>query len=578
MDIIYIIGIVAAFIAISKLSSRVTQLERQLRDKLVGVAQAASPNMVPQPPTTGANIATPIIPIPVAPIQPSAGEQFFAWLKEDWLLKLGVGLLLIGFGWLTTYAFLNNWIGPAGRIMLGLVTGMFFIVFGWWRMRRYVHQGGIFLVLGSTTVLLTVFAARELYGFFTPATALLVMFLSSAFVAIASVQFKSGSLALTSLVLAGVAPLLTSSPSYDYVGLFLYLLAVIIGSLWVVALTGKRELTTAGLILISFYSLPHIFSMTSADPMTLLPFAFAFSALFFITNTIGIVRSSGGKIVADLVTAAGNGLFLLAWIMSAAPNEIQSLLIAAWMVVFAIGAFGIFIYTGRREPFYVYAGVSVALLAAATSAELQGATLVIAFTLEACIIPMITYALTKDVKVASRTSWLLAAPVILSLNSLMSNEWYTSILHKDFFVLLVLALALFELGLFLLPRNREAGDEQSRQTNYLLLILGSFYAYALLWLSLGAGLENDNTAVMISLAVYTIIGLITYFYGIAHEKRGLLLYGGALIGFVVVRLLLVDVWRMALAGRIATFLLIGTLLVASAFFGKKKKDAPIIVN
>lgn len=190
---------------------------------------------------------------------------------------------------------------------------------------------------------------------------------------------------------------------------------------------------------------------------------------------------------------------------------------------------------------------------------------------------MLTYVLTRDVKAATQISWLLLGPAILSLESIASRSWATRIIHEDFFVLLILALMFFGLGLFLLPYNRATSDDQSKRTNYLLLIAGSFYAYALLWLSLHAGLHNNNQAVMFSLAVYTIVGLATYFYGVSHEKVGLKLYGGVLIGFVVGRLLLVDVWRMELAGKIVTFLLIGTLLVSSAFLGKKKKQEEHIV-
>jgi len=80
---------------------------------------------------------------------------------------------------------------------------------------------------------------------------------------------------------------------------------------------------------------------------------------------------------------------------------------------------------------------------------------------------------------------------------------------------------------------------------------------------------------MISLMVYTIIGLICYFYGLTNEKNGLRLYGGALVGFVVGRLLLVDVW---IAGRIITFFLIGTLLVGTAFLGRKKQNKSLPDN
>src|SRR5690606_35505197 len=34
---------------------------------------------------------------------PSAIERFSVWLKEDWLVKLGAFLLIVAFGWFTTY-------------------------------------------------------------------------------------------------------------------------------------------------------------------------------------------------------------------------------------------------------------------------------------------------------------------------------------------------------------------------------------------------------------------------------------------------------------------------------------------
>ena len=507
-------------------------------------------------------------------VRPTLSDKFIEWMKEDWLLKLGALLLLIGFGWLTTYAFLNNWIGPMGRIALGIIAGALFILFGYWRIKKYVTQGGIFLVLGSTIILMTIFAARTVYDFFTPFTALVIMFLSTAFVAFASVKYNNRALSLLSLILAAVAPLLTKSPVVNHVGLFAYLFVVILGVIWIVALTGQRELTTASLIIISAYSVPHLFSSSSsADIQTLLFFAYAFAVLFFLTNTAGILKLKDREIVPDLVTASGNGLFLLVWIMTVAQDEWKSLIIAAWMVVFAVGAFLIFKITQRREPFYVYAEIGIAMLAAATFAELKGAVLTIAYTVESGIIALIAYKVLRDVKIAEKISLLLIVPAALSTASIISRSWATSVIHKDFLVLLILGLTLLGLGAFFHRRVKEIGDKESHQTNTVLLIGGSIYMYVLLWLSLHAGLLNDNTAVMISLVVYVVIGLITYFYGLKNGKKGLRLYGSTLIGFVVGRLLLIDVWKMELAGRIVTFFLIGALLVSTAFLGRKKNKA-----
>ena len=567
--ILLIIGIVI-LISLFRLRKRVKRLEA-----LVASGRTARTDSMPSEPTDfRASVpqgVTPQAAAAVPELGPSPFTVFFRWLKQDWLLKLGALLLLIGFGWLTTYAFLNNWIGPMGRITLGIVAGALILFLGWWRIKKYLHQGSVFLVLGSTVILLTVFAAREIYHFFTPLSALAIMFLSTVFVAVASVKYKNRVLALASVILAGIAPLLTNVPQPDYISLFAYLFVVILGAIWVTALTGKRELTLAALILIVLYSLPHLSSYARADQKTLLLFAYAFAALFFITSLSGILRRKGETAISDLITAGGNGLLLLAWIMSVAQEEWRSLIIAVWMIIFGAGAFSIFYITKKREPFYVYAGVGIAMLAAATSAELHGATLTIAYTIESALIVLIAYVILRDIRIAERLNLLFIGPIALSMNSLMSSAWASTVFHKDFFVLFILGFAMFAIGWYFLPFVRRVNDEETSRLNMLVLVLGSLYFYALLWRSLHAALYDDDIAVMISLVVYTLIGIVTYFYGLSHGRRGLKIYGGILLGFVVVRLLLIDVWRMRMTGRIVTFFLIGAALASTAFLGRRKQ-------
>ncbi len=499
-------------------------------------------------------------------------DRFVRWIREDWLLKLGALLLLVGFSWLTTYAFLNNWVGPMGRIAIGLIAGAGFITLGWVRIRKFLHQGGVFLVLGSTTVLVTTYAAREIYDFFTPASALILMFLSTAFVALASVKYNSRALALSSIILAGIAPLLTNSPTTDNVALFSYLLVVTLGAIWIVFLTGRRELTIAALAVVTLYSLPFFFSLFRSDKDILLLFAFAFATVFFLTNAAGIIKSKTGGSTADLITAAGNGMFLLAWIMTAAPQEWKSLIIAAWMMVFVSGAFLISRATKQSSPFYVYAGVGVIMLAAATAAELNGATLTIAYTVECGIVTILSHVLRRDVNLSRRTCFLLLVPVSRSVSSLEAFSWSDAVFNQHFFVLAVLALVLGGLGIFFKFVASTVEKVSTRLSN-ALIVSGTVYVYLLLWLSLHTAFERSDIAVATSLLTYTVIGLITYIRGRAIDKKGLIAYGGVLLGFVVLRLLTVDVWKMELTGRIITFLLVGALLMSTAFLVRKRQAA-----
>jgi len=561
-----IVGIIL-FIIIQRLQNRIDALEKRL-----GVGPP--PANQPAAPASAAPPATTAQAPPPAPAEPGAVEQLIEWIKEDWLLKLGALLLLIAFGWLATYAFLHNWIGPVGRIALGIIAGVIILVFGWWRMRKHINQGGVFLVLGSTTILLTIFAAREVYDFFTPLIALSAMLLTTAFVALASVRHNVRSLSLLSLILAGIAPLLTNTPSPNYVALFWYLLVVTVGAIWIVTLRKWNILTAAALILIMLYSLPHLLSLVSTDDTsTLLYLAYAFAAIFFTSNTVGILKLQKEKIAPDLVTAAGNGLFLLAWILTAAPEEWQSLSIAAWMVIFAIGGFAIFTITKRREPFYIYAGVGIAMLAAATAVELEGASLTLAYIIEAGVLAVIADLILRDRSVAQRVSLLLLGPIVLSYESVIAPAWRNTVFHKDFFVLLILALTLLVLGVYFWRRSKQPNQKDASPIHVILLIAGSVYIYLLLWLSLHAALRDDDRAIMLSLVIYTIIALVTYFYGQAKSNRALHIYGGVFLGLVILRLLLVDVWKMELTGRIITFFAVGTLLTSTAFIGRKKKPA-----
>lgn len=503
------------------------------------------------------------------PGEAAATGGLLHWLATDWLLKIGALLFLMAIGWFTSYAFMNDWIGPVGRITLGIVFGAALLGLGWWRMQRYVTQGGVFLVVGSTVIILTIYAARVTYDFFTPGSALVMMFLTTVFVAVASVVYKSRALAVASLLLATLAPLLTNPTEPSLIGLFTYLGAVVLGTLWVVVVTGQRSLTLIALIITGLYSLPFLVS-AGADQSLVLQFVFGFAALFFLTHTVGVLRSAKTtEVTVDLCTAGLNGLWLTTWILVAVPKEWQSLVLVAWMLVFTVASFLVFRNSGKYQVLLTYAGVAVAMLAAATAVELDGAALTIAFTLETAIIVVCGYLLTRSSAVAYGLSTLLVVPFALSLPSIFSSAWWDGVIHQDFFVLIIMTLTLLGLALFF--KQRAAGGAPGVGGLVApLSIFGSYLGLVVWWLSLHA-LFDTTVAVVIALVTYIVIGLACYVYGVANGSRGVKIYGGVLIVLVVLRLLFVEIWALSLEGRIIAFFVIGLLLMGTAFIGKRTK-------
>jgi len=158
----------------------------------------------------------------------------------------------------------------------------------------------------------------------------------------------------------------------------------------------------------------------------------------------------------------------------------------------------------------------------------------------------------------------------LSFESIVSSSWHAGILHEDFFVLVVLALSLLTAGLFIHERSA-INDEDDMNVGGALILGGILYALVLVWLVLHA-LMSGYIATTVALIVYTIIGITAFIHGQKTSNKNIKVAGGALLGFVVGHLLLVDLGTMSLAGRIVTFLVIGVLLVSTAFIGRKHKE------
>lgn len=570
--------VIVLFVLFFNLRNRLEKLEHLM--KAEGIVSA--PVVVP---SVSAPVTSPVpMPTPVASTSPDSSSEneqhsdIIGWLQRDWLLKLGGLLILVAFGWFVSYAFINDWVGPAGRVSIGLMAGAMLLCLGYWRIQEFVHQGSIFLVTGSTTIMLTLYAARSVYDFFTPLSALALMFLSVVVVAFASVLFRMKSLAIASLVLAGVAPLLTDAPITEHVELFSYLMIVLLGTLWIVFVTRWRELSFCALLMVTAHSFSYFLpSMLLSDKMPLLLLAFGFVGLIFLANIVSIVRNATSSTTVETAAILGNSLFLVAWVLAVGQQEWQSFFLIVWMMVFLVVSFVVARLWGRNEVFYLHGVAAMILLVTATAIEFDGPALTLAYIVESLLVPVAVMFFSRNIEKAVNSSVFIIGPMFLAFASYSSQSWYRGIFHADFVVLFLVASGLMALGLYFLKNLPSTTGRSYFQLSNFYVIAGSVYFYMLIWKVLHAGqLSNVYTlaslGTMIAYLIYTSIGIICYFQGSRLAKNGLRLYGGVLVLVVIARLALFDVWRMELSGRIATFFVLGALLMGTAFVQSKRKE------
>lgn len=518
--ILFIIILIYTF----TLSRRIGILEQKLKEQkpLHADESYTEPSSV-MPSEYKPTLAVPsITPIPVAnqksvsqayiTPQSPADDRLIRFFKEDFLVKLGALLLLLAFGWGVSYAFTNNWIGPFGRIALGLGAGLCVISFGTFWIRKNFHQAAIFLVLGLGVFNLTIFAARFIYHFWNPAVALGLMFAAVAYVAAVSVWQNSQNLALACLLFAGISPLFTAGEP-STIGLFSYLLLFVLGVIWVVYLRMWHSLTFAALLVISLYSAPYLLGSVSGWELLFgLVFAQIFGVIFFLFNGLNIARGMAEVSREHIYTGLGTGLFLTAWVWIPSEGLSESLLLSLWALAHFVAA-GYFHFSRQNlKAFYLYGSVGLLFTAVATAILFDGNTLTLAYTIETGLVVILAQLIVGRAELTKHLCLLFVGPILLSVSSLVSSSWNDRILQADFFVLGILMVTISAVGLVL--RNVERGVEvpKLRQSANALISIGVGYAFLIIMRCLSvyydqevltvAFIVESGVAVLLAHAIY----------------------------------------------------------------------------
>lgn len=162
-------------------------------------------------------------------------------------------------------------------------------------------------------------------------------------------------------------------------------------------------------------------------------------------------------------------------------------------------------------------------------------------------------------------------PGLMSLSLLMQGRiWQDAWFHAEFVAIAFFILSLFSTGLWLGVLSKEAPTAQAYdKLQQTLYVTGGLFLAAFIW-RVAHGMFPDDIAVMSALFVYAVTGLLMYVYGRVQEVDGMRIAAGFVLGAVVLRLLLVDVWQMEILWRVVTFVVIGALFIGTSLFERPR--------
>lgn len=517
-------------------------------------------------------------PSSAAPAQTDTADRLWRWLAENWMLATGALFVFLSISWLVRYALIEDLITQEMRIGAGFALGLAGLLIGQLRMRRYAQQGAIFLLLGAGVLMLTVFAARALYGYFTPPVAIAMSFLTAAYVTLQALRHRLPVLSYAGLFLAMVAPAAVQAPSVSFFALFGYLAAVLAATLWVVLVTGWRKNILVALLGVIFYSLPFLGGgLAQPEKFNAMLTIFGFAGVFFVADLVGHFRAVRNSL-ADILMPLLMALLLIVWIFDVAEAGSRSQWLGLWAGVFSLGSLLLHKRAGARAVFATYLCVSILLLFAMAALELRGPQLVLLLTAVSTLLTVLAQRVlggAAPVRLAAAT---LAIPLLMGASSFAAKYWAGGVLHAH--ALVMLALAVVPLGLaFYFSRVRRADLAAGRPETLsvreieTLVLFGTLYGFGLVWRALHAALPSADFATAAAMIVYSIIGIACYVGGYRRENMSLRNYGAGVLALVIGRLLLVDLPNMPAAARITMFFGVGVLLLATAFVRYRKNDA-----
>ena len=544
-----------------------------------------SPEPIPASPTA-AIPSQEAAPTPVAQAPPSRVRPVKAKEREweqilggHWLARIGVIAIIIGIAFFLNFAFENNWIGPTGRVILGIVAGLAMLGGGYYWQRRYPVLAQALSGGGIAVLYLSIFAAFAIYDLINFYVAFVFLLLVSIASAALALRYNSMALAIIGILGAFVAPFILGAfaargPLGSQDGQAFQLLAYVI-------------VIDLGVLTLSTFRNWHWFRL-----LALLCSLAAFGAWYSeFGSKVGPAASEVGLTLIFLIFVGVTSLFHIIW--RRIPQDFDY----ALMVINAASYFGIsygllwgdfrvwlggfslllaLFYGGLayvvlrrgienvRLGFFAL-GLALVFLTVAIPVQLgDKAWTTVAWAAEGAVLAWLSVTLRMpQLRGYSYAVFAIMAMRLLFFDTVVNLRTYQPVLNERFLAFLVSIAALYLTGYLLRQKRGTLRDweEHAWSVYPVLFVAANFFT---LWL-LSAEVINYFDTPLALTALWAIYAVALLVIGIIKQWRPVRLYALALLVIPIAKVFVYDVFVLKELYRIIAFVGLGALLLVSAY-------------
>ena len=434
------------------------------------------PAAPPPPPYAAGPAAPPPPPYAPAPA-PARGWAFTTPLHGKnvesyigrWILGItGAVAIVFGASFFLKYAFESNLIGEAGRVILGLAGGLFFIVLGEFLRPRLTKYSYILSGGGLALFYLSIYAAFHFYGLIGQSAAFGSMAAVTAFGVILALW--ADGIELAGLAAAGgfLTPYLVSTGTSNDFAFFAYLTIINAGILAVAFFKKWHPLTLLGFTatvfnFVSWYAAYY-------DPEKLFFTAYVLTVFYLIYAAAGVIANiatAKPATQADLVILTVNAGWYFGWLFYLLQPKYE-----AALGFIAAGLAGLYILLAylsaalRAEDKHLMlflGGIAVVFLTIAVPLELDQNAITIAWAVEAAVLFALGAMLGNDgMRYAAIGVLAIASIRLVALDSGdVDFERFIPVFNKRFFTYVAVIAASAVMGALALKRpGAIAADEK----------------------------------------------------------------------------------------------------------------------
>ncbi len=557
------------------------------------IEQKATPSAIPPTlaaPRPSAAVPPPIqhVPTPLPKSPPtrttfaggSGAADFESVVAGRWLNYAGVLAVLCAVAFFLKYAFDNNWVGPHGRIAIGLLFGAGLMIWSDRLLRkgyRYFSEG--IAGLGAAVLYLSLWGGWHYYRLFDQSVAFAAMIVVTAAMITIAVGRDSQRIAVMALVGGFLTPQLLSTGKNAEITLFTYVLVLVFGLLILQRVRKWEWLAPLAFVGAQIYFWGWFGEFYRDDELGI---TLLFATLFFIAfAALPVVRSreAGGLSPEEIVIVPANALiYLIALHQMLWPGY-------RWTITFAVLALAAAHLVVLRalpaprekEPptaRLLFAGLALMYATLAIPLRLDGKWITVALAIEGAILIWSGF--------RTRLWYLRAFGLILfgitAFRLLLFDIPATTFIVNPRFATFAIAVACYSAAcLFAARAGHELSQTEIVPFTILAVAANGFALLALsleVWDALGRtqtiNLERGLAQSLGLSILWTSYATGLIVVGLARKSALLRWQALALFGVVVAKVFLFDLSFLERFYRILSFLVLGLLLLLVSFLYQRK--------